>query len=443
MTPNKHFSAKLNGLLNQIEKEQGNDIIISLEATSDNSYPKMASWGSITMDIASGGGLPKGRALEIYGWESSGKTTIAITAAIQVQRNGGIVVIIDQEHALDYGYCAKLGLDLSRVIVLQPDTAEQAINCVELFAKSDEVDLIILDSVAALAPEAELEGESGDLKVGLIARLMSQHMRKVIPMLKKNGCTAIYINQFREKIGVMYGDNKTLTGGNALKFYCTQRCEVKRRDKIDAGDQNYTGNEIEVEFKKNKLAPPFRKAYFSIIFGEGISRESEIINACFDLELIVKSNTGPTPNFETPVWSGPLESTEAKVLEKLKTPEYQDIYFELQQRLEAKLGNLTAEEFDAAILPLHTKYEKINEDYKTFMEKASFYSGKSKYLESKFYLEQALKARPLDKEAPKKLKIMDQKIKEKLFAFSGDVEFDEYIMTVENGQILNVNLKQE
>lgn len=439
----QNYSAGIQKLLQNIESTVSKEIIINTDDSALIEYPKQASWGSITLDMASGGGTPKGRMIEVFGWESSGKTTIAIHALVEIQKRGGVVAIVDMEQALSFGYLKSLGLDLEKAIIIQPDSAEQALNCVEMLVNSDEIDGVVLDSVAALVAESELEGESGDLKVGLVARLMSQHCRKVSPSVRKTGCTVIYINQFREKIntsGFAFGDNKTLTGGNALKYYCAQRLEVKRVGRIDGGDKEYTGNEIEVEFKKNKLFPPFKKAYFTIIYGKGISRESEIINACLEAELIIKTGSGPAPNFETPIWNGAIDTTEAKVIEALGTEDFKDLYFELNQRLELYLGNITQEEFDNLLKPLYEKYSKSNEDFIKLMEFANLYSGKSKYLESRFYAQEALRIRPLDKTAKKKFDDMNKKVREKMNNFSGDIQFEDKIMSVEKGEVVNVEV---
>lgn len=276
--------------LSQIERQFGKGSVMRMGDQDTSNIPSISS-GSLTLDIALGiGGYPRGRVIEIYGPESSGKTTLTLQAIAECQKAGGTAAFIDAEHALDPTYAEALGVDIENLLISQPDTGEQALEIADMLVRSAAVDIVVVDSVAALTPKAEIEGEMGDSHVGLQARLMSQALRKLTANIKRTGTTVMFINQIRMKIGVMFGSPETTTGGNALKFYASVRLDIRRIGAIKKGDE-VIGNETRVKVVKNKMAPPFRKAEFEILYGEGSSREGEIIDLGVANNLIEKAGS--------------------------------------------------------------------------------------------------------------------------------------------------------
>lgn len=279
----------LENALKQIEKDFGKGSIMKLGESSINADIEVIPTGNLPLDIALGiGGMPRGRIVEIYGPESSGKTTVALHVLAEAQKLGGIAAFIDAEHALDPSYAKNLGVDIDNLLISQPDNGEQALEIADALVRSGAIDIVVVDSVAALVPKAEIEGDMGDSHVGLQARLMSQAMRKLTGVISKSKTTVVFINQIREKVGVMFGSPETTTGGRALKFYSTIRLDVRKIDTIKQGN-DIVGNRTRIKVVKNKVAPPFKQAEFDIMYGEGVSREGSVVDIGTDLDILDKS----------------------------------------------------------------------------------------------------------------------------------------------------------
>ncbi|WP_020528448.1 recombinase RecA [Flexithrix dorotheae] len=339
MAANNDQSEKLKSLqltLSKLEKDHGKGIVMKLNDDSVIDVPSIST-GSLGLDLALGvGGLPRGRIIEIYGPESSGKTTLALHTIAQAQKSGGIAAFIDAEHAFDKIYAEKLGIDLDNLLISQPDHGEQALEVTEHLVRSGAIDIIVIDSVAALVPKAELEGEMGESKMGLQARLMSQALRKLTGTISKTNCCCIFINQLREKIGVMFGNPETTTGGNALKYYCSVRLDIRRIGAIKESADKITGNRTRVKVQKNKVAPPFKVVEFDILYGEGISKAGEVLDMGVDFDIIKKA--GSWFSYKGTKLGQGRESVKELIRDN---PELMD---ELEMKIKAKINGETIEE---------------------------------------------------------------------------------------------------
>ena len=326
----KNKQKALDATLSQIERQFGKGSVMRLGDAEIGADIPAISTGSLGLDIALGiGGLPRGRVVEIYGPESSGKTTLALSVVSEAQKSGGTAAFIDAEHALDPGYAEKLGVNVEELLISQPDTGEQALEIVDMLVRSTALDVVVIDSVAALTPKAEIEGEMGDSHVGLHARLMSQALRKLTANIKRSNTMVIFINQIRIKIGVMFGNPETTTGGNALKFYSSARLDIRRIGAVKKGDE-VLGNQTRVKVVKNKVAPPFKKCEFDILYNEGISKEGEIIDMGVELNLVEKSGAWYSYNGER------IGQGRDNVREFLK--EHKDVASAIEATLRERMG---------------------------------------------------------------------------------------------------------
>ncbi|MBO7402397.1 MAG: recombinase RecA [Lachnospiraceae bacterium] len=330
MVNNEEKMKALESALAQLEKQYGKGTVMKLGDNSASLNVEAVPTGSLSLDLALGlGGFPKGRVIEIYGQESSGKTTVALHAVAEVQKRGGIAGFIDAEHALDPVYAKNIGVDIDNLYISQPDNGEQALEICETMVRSGAVDIVIIDSVAALVPKAEIEGEMGDSHVGLQARLMSQALRKLTAVISKSNCIVIFINQIREKVGIMFGNPETTTGGRALKFYSSVRLEVRRIEAIKSGTE-VLGNRTRVKVVKNKVAPPFKEAEFDIMFGKGISREGDILDIAANEGIVVKTGAWFSYNDE--------KIGQGRENAKNYLAEHPDVCKEIDTKVRAKLG---------------------------------------------------------------------------------------------------------
>ncbi|MGN0482596.1 MAG: recombinase RecA [Lachnospiraceae bacterium] len=344
----------LDAAISQIEKQYGKGSIMKLGDSGNNMNIETVPTGSLSLDIALGlGGVPRGRIVEVYGPESSGKTTVALHMVAEVQKNGGIAGFIDAEHALDPVYAKNIGVDIDNLYISQPDSGEQALEITETMVRSGAIDIIIVDSVAALVPKAEIDGDMGDSHVGLQARLMSQALRKLTSVISKSNCIVIFINQLREKVGVMFGNPETTTGGRALKFYSSIRMDVRRIEALKQGGE-VVGNRTRIKVVKNKIAPPFKEAEFDIMFGQGISKEGDILDLAANLNIVNKSGAWYAyenakigqgrENAKQFLKENPLicDEIEQKVRKHYKLGEYADVPEEEEEKDE-ELVQLTEE----------------------------------------------------------------------------------------------------
>ena len=340
----------LDAALAQIEKQFGKGSVMKLGDTNNNMNIETVPTGSLSLDIALGlGGIPKGRIIEIYGPESSGKTTVTLHMIAEVQKRGGIAGFIDAEHALDPVYAKNIGVDIDNLYISQPDNGEQALEITETMVRSGAVDIVVVDSVAAIVPKAEIDGEMGDSHVGLQARLMSQALRKLTAVISKSNCTVIFINQLREKIGVMFGNPETTTGGRALKFYSSVRMDVRRIETLKQGGE-VVGNRTRIKVVKNKIAPPFKEAEFDIMFGKGISSEGDILDLAANCDVINKS--GAWYAYEGQKIGQGRENTKQYLLDN---PE---ICKEIERKVREHFGLLPGAEEKSEAAPAAQEYKK-------------------------------------------------------------------------------------
>ena len=363
---NEEKQKALEAALGHIEKQYGKGSVMKLGDSSSNMVVEAVPTGSLGLDIALGvGGVPKGRIVEIYGPESSGKTTVALHMVAEVQKRGGFAGIIDAEHALDPVYAKNIGVDIDNLYISQPDNGEQALEITETMVRSGAVDIVIVDSVAALVPKAEIEGDMGDSHVGLHARLMSQALRKLTAAISRSNCVVIFINQLREKVGVMFGNPETTTGGRALKFYASVRLDVRRTETLKQGGE-MVGNHVKVKVVKNKVAPPFKQAEFDIMFGTGISREGEILDLASECNVVNKSGAWYSYNGE--------RIGQGRENVKIFLKDHPEICEEIEKQVRIQYHLLPEEEAaqqNSASQDAEEEQELLNDRYGTAAERSS------------------------------------------------------------------------
>ena len=363
---NEEKQKALEAALGHIEKQYGKGSVMKLGDSSSNMVVEAVPTGSLGLDIALGvGGVPKGRIVEIYGPESSGKTTVALHMVAEVQKRGGIAGFIDAEHALDPVYAKNIGVDIDNLYISQPDNGEQALEITETMVRSGAVDIVIVDSVAALVPKAEIEGDMGDSHVGLHARLMSQALRKLTAAISRSNCVVIFINQLREKVGVMFGNPETTTGGRALKFYASVRLDVRRTETLKQGGE-MVGNHVKVKVVKNKVAPPFKQAEFDIMFGTGISREGEILDLASECNVVNKSGAWYSYNGE--------RIGQGRENVKIFLKDHPEICEEIEKQVRIQYHLLPEEEAaqqNPAAQDAEEEQESLNDRYGTAAERSS------------------------------------------------------------------------
>lgn len=340
----------LDAAISKIEKDFGRGVVMRYGDKGSIGEVEVIPTGSLSLDIALGlGGIPRGRIVEIYGPESSGKTTVSLHMVGEIQKHGGIAAFIDAEHALDPKYAQNIGVDINELYISQPDTGEQALEIAEMMVRSNAIDIVVIDSVAALVPKAEIDGEMGDSHIGLQARLMSQALRKLTPVVSKSNCIVLFINQLREKIGIMYGNPEVTTGGRALKFYASVRLDVRRIDMIKSGGDR-VGNRTRVKVVKNKIAPPFKEAEFDIMYGTGISREGDILDLAANMNVVNKS--GSWYSYEGAKLAQGREASKAYLLDHL------DVLQEIEGKVR-ELCNLKTNETIRVKAEVEDEYENI------------------------------------------------------------------------------------
>lgn len=405
--------------------------------------------GSLGLNLALGvGGLPFGRIIEAYGPESSGKTTLALHAIAEVQKMGENAAYIDVEYSFDQSYAKNLGIDLDNLLVVQPDCGESALEIVDMLVMSGEVSLVVVDSVSALVPKSELEGEMSDANVGLQARLMSKAMRKLIAGASKRDCTIFFINQLRSKIGVMYGSPETTSGGNALKFYASVRLDIRRIGSIKITENNkesFKGINCKVSVKKNKVAPPFKECFFDIKFGTGIDVDSEVIYIGIDLGLLINKTVDKTKGiyltYKTPLYpeNQIFSSSEKEATTLINLPSFKELKEELLLRINAKIKDPDSEPAQDILEKIYKSIEEENANFEKYFELGSKASENSKLAEAKYYLQLALNIKDYHTKCKAKLKAVENRIQAKL----DKNEFIDFIIITIDGKKLNVDTGEE